>query len=166
MKNYFYIDKILYNEHYDLINNITSKENLKTHFLPLKNCIKDTNNIKKMLISFYYYKHCKQNMDIKSIFNLTYKDRIFYLVSYGDKINIYYYLNIYCDTYNLLTKKQKDSSIQVNTYINLLKNISKTLGSGAYVLKSVYDNLSDNIKKKLNILDVKYGKYPMIITLK
>jgi hypothetical protein len=162
----FYVDKILYNDYFDIVQKIISKEKLELHLFLLSNkCITNTKKIKKMLIPYYFYKYCLKNMNISKIEYLTSIDRTFMLISYNNKFEYYYYLNSACDTFNLLTPNQKNKSTPVKTYKNLLNKLSKNLNAGAYIIKSVYDTLPNNIKEKLYITQVKYGKYPVILTL-
>ena len=160
MSNKFYVDKVLYKDYLDIIKKIITNENLDIYFFLLHNkCITITKKIKKILVPYYYYKNCSKNMNILNIKYLMTHDRTFMLISYKNKIDEYYYLNLFCDTFNLLTFNQKSKSTAVNTYKNLLNKLRKNPNSGGYIIKNEYDNLPNNIKKNL------HGKYPVILTL-
>ena len=162
----FYVDKVLYGDYLNIIQKIILNEELYIQLFLLSNkCISYRNNINKLLVPYYYYKYCLKHMNILKIQNLTTHDRTFILVSYNSKIDKYYYLNIFCDTFNLLTPNQKNESYSVYTYKKLIKKLNKNKNSGGYLIKSVYDTLPDKMKKKLNIIRVQYGKNPLILTL-
>ena len=162
----FYVDKILHKDYFDIVQKIIKKEKLNLQlFLLSNNCITLTRKIKKILVPYYYYKYCSKNMVISKVEYLTNQDRTFIFISYGENIDTYYYLNYFCDTFNLLTPNQKKYSIQVTTYENLIEKLHNNFNCGGYILKSVYDNLPNTIKDNLHIINVKYGNYPVILTL-
>ena len=161
-----YVDKVLYENYYSLVHHIIKKEQLNLHlFLLPNNCITLTKNIKKILIPYYYYYYCLKNI-AHEVKYLTHHDRTFFLISLSDQnINTYYYNNMFCDSFNLLTPTQKIKSNKVTTYYNLINKLNKNKNAGGYIIKSFYNRLPTNIKNKLYILNTKIGKYPVIVTL-
>jgi hypothetical protein len=167
MSSKFYVDKVLYQNYFDIVQKIVSKEQMEVHLFLLSNkCITIKKEIKKILVPYYFYKYCSKNMNILKINYLKTKPRIFILVSYQNKFDHFYHLNLFCDTFNLLSPDQKNNSTPVKTYKNLLEKLRKNPNSGGYIIKSEYDNLPNNIKEKLYTIQIKRGKYPVILTLK
>ena len=169
MSSKFYVDKVLYNDYEGIVQNIIEKENLKLQlYLLHHNCISFPDNTKKIIMPFYYLKMCfnnNNNFKIKNIKRLTNVDKTFFLISFNNTVDNYYYLNNFCNTYYLLTMKQRLNAKKCTRYENLLMNLNNNKNSGGYVIKSFYDSLPTAVKSKLHIISVKQGKYPLLVTL-
>jgi len=104
----FHVDKVLYQEYFQIVQKIIAKNKLNLYLFLLSNkCILSPIKINKLLVPYYYYKYCSKNMNILKIEYLISHERIFIFVSNSNKIEEYYYLNLFCDTFNLLTPNQK-----------------------------------------------------------
>jgi hypothetical protein len=61
--------------------------------------------------------------------------------------------------------KQRLKAKKCSRYENLLQNLNNNKNSGGYVIKRFYDSLPTAVKSKLHIINVKQGKYPLLVTL-